>query len=55
MQTIEEKKRDSPHPAIVADRQGIIIDVYSHFEQVFGRERSEITGQPLRRALPVYF
>ncbi|HEY9647855.1 MAG TPA: PAS domain S-box protein [Chroococcidiopsis sp.] len=55
MQTIEEMKQDSLYPVIVADHQGMVVDVNSHFEQVFGWKRDEICGQLLTVILPVYF
>lgn len=55
MQTIEEMKRDSQYPVVVADHLGIIIDTNFHFEQVFGWHREEIIGQPLTVILPFYF
>jgi len=55
MQTIEELKRHSDQPVIVADSQGIVIDVNTHFETIFGWQHSEIVGKPLTVVLPVYF
>ena len=42
-------------PVIVANHEGIVIDVNRNFEAVFGWNRSEISGQPLTVILPVFF
>jgi len=55
MQTIEELKRDSDQPVIIADNQGIVVDINTHFETIFGWQKDEILGQPLTVVLPVYF
>lgn len=40
---------------VVADQQGNVVDVNSHFERIFGWTSTEIIGQPLTVILPPFF
>lgn len=52
--TIEElKQRDVP--VVVANHEGIIVDVNHQFEAVFGWSAQEIIGQSLTVILPPFF
>ncbi|CAN1210004.1 PAS domain S-box protein [Tumidithrix helvetica PCC 7403] len=42
-------------PGVIADSQGIIVDVNEHFEQFTGWEKDEIVGQLISVILPSYF
>jgi PAS domain S-box-containing protein len=55
MDTIQQLKKNSPDPLIIADNQGTVIEVNHHFEQVFGWRRQEIIGQHVTVILPVHF
>lgn len=52
--TIEQLKQ-SDVPVIVADHEGNVVDINSHFEVVFGWSAQEIIGQPLTVILPLFF
>lgn len=52
--TIEQmKQRDMP--VIVANHEGVVVDVNTHFENIFGWSSQEIIGQPLTVILPPFF
>ncbi|AKG24501.1 PAS domain S-box protein [Calothrix sp. 336/3] len=55
MQTIDELKNQSNFPVVIADDQGIVIDINHHFETVFGWNHDEIVGQMLSVILPPFF
>ncbi len=42
-------------PAVIADFQGIIVDVNEHFEIFTGWKKQEIVGQLISVILPSYF
>ncbi len=42
-------------PVIVANHEGIVVDVNNHFEIIFGWSAQEIIGQPLTMILPPFF
>lgn len=52
--TIEQLKQGDV-PVIVADDEGIVVDINTHFETVFGWTAQEIIGQPLTVILPPFF
>lgn len=52
--TIEQLKQ-SNIPVVVADHEGNITYINSHFQQVFGWSLEEIIGQPLNIILPEFF
>ncbi|MEH1871150.1 PAS domain S-box protein [Nostoc sp.] len=52
--TIEQLKQ-SDVPVIVADSEGIVVDINIHFVNVFGWTAEEIIGQPLTVILPPFF
>ncbi|WP_017655545.1 PAS domain-containing protein [Fortiea contorta] len=52
--TIEQLKQ-SDVPVIVADHKGIVVDINTHFVDVFGWTGEEIIGQPLTVILPPFF
>ncbi|MBJ7901399.1 MAG: PAS domain S-box protein [Cyanobacteria bacterium RI_101] len=55
METIDELRTKSQLPVIITDHQGIVLEVNSHFEAVFGWSTAEVVGQSLTIILPVYF
>ncbi|AFZ03004.1 PAS domain S-box protein [Calothrix sp. PCC 6303] len=55
MLTINELKNDSNLPVVIANDQGIVIDINHHFEKVFGWNQEELVGQMLSIILPSYF
>lgn len=52
--SIEQLKQGNL-PFVVANQSGIIVDINSHFEAVFGWSSAEIIGQPLGVLLPAFF
>ncbi len=52
MQTIEELKRESDVPIVVADHHGLITHVNEPFERVFGWPANEIIGRSLATIIP---
>lgn len=52
--SIEELQKNTSLPLIVANNQGIIISINSHFEIVFGWKPEEVIGQMLTMILPPY-
>ena len=52
MKTIEEVKRVTKIPVVIADEQGYIGHVNHAFEAVFGWTRDEIVGKPLTTIIP---
>ena len=42
-------------PGVIADFQGIIVDINEHFEIFTGWEKQEIVGQLISVILPSYF
>lgn len=52
--TIEQLKQ-ADVPVIVADHEGIVVDINTYFETVFGWTAQEIIGQPLTVILPPFF
>lgn len=50
--TIEELKRRSEVPVVLADARGTITYVNGQFERVFGWTASELIGQPLTTFIP---
>ncbi|WP_144051011.1 PAS domain S-box protein [Calothrix sp. PCC 6303] len=52
--TIDQLKQ-SDVPVIVADHEGIVVDINSNFEIIFGWTAEEIIGQPLTVILPAFF
>ncbi|MDJ0796070.1 MAG: PAS domain S-box protein [Calothrix sp. MO_167.B12] len=52
--SIEELQKNSELPVIVANNQGIIISINSHFETVFGWKPEDLVGQMLTVILPPY-
>lgn len=52
MKTIEEIKRVTKIPAVIADEQGYIAHVNDAFQTVFGWARDEIVGKPLTTIIP---
>ena len=52
--SIEELQNHSSLPLIVANNQGIIISINSHFKTVFGWESEDLIGQMLTIILPPY-
>lgn len=53
-QTIEQLKAGE-HPVVVANQEGLIIDINAPFEAVFGWTKAEIMGQSLTIILPPFF
>ena len=52
MKTIEEARGVKDLPVIIANHNGIIVDVNELFEAVFGWERREIIGSTLAAIIP---
>lgn len=52
--TIAQLKQ-SDVPVIVADSEGIVVDINTHFVDVFGWTAEEIIGEPLTVILPPFF
>lgn len=53
--TLEELKRQTGAPVIVANHQGVVTEVNAAFEQVFGWKAAEIQGKPLTTIIPPSF
>jgi PAS domain S-box-containing protein len=52
MKTIDEARGVKDLPVIIANHQGIVVDVNELFEAVFGWKRSEIVGSTLAAIIP---
>ena len=52
MKTIEEIKRETGVPILIADHQGMVTHVNERFEQIFGWRSHEIIGQSLAAIIP---
>lgn len=52
MRTIEEIRRETDVPVVIADHQGIITQVNERFEAVFGWQAHDIIGKPLSTVIP---
>lgn len=52
--TIEQLKQGDL-PVIVANHEGIVVDINTHFEAVFGWSAEDIIGQELTLILPSFF
>jgi len=52
--TIEQLK-ESDLPVIVANHEGVVVDVNTHFEAIFGWQAQDIIGEPLTVILPPFF
>jgi PAS domain-containing protein len=50
-----EQLKQGDLPVVVADHEGNIVDVNSHFETVFGWSAQEIIGQSITVILPPFF
>lgn len=50
--TLEELRRETAIPIVIAEETGIITYVNAAFEQVFGWRRAEIVGQPVVVLVP---
>lgn len=55
MATIEELKRETGLPVVIADGQEAITQVNERFEAVFGWRANEILGKPLTTIIPKNF
>ncbi|MEB3219200.1 MAG: PAS domain S-box protein [Nostocales cyanobacterium 94392] len=52
--SIAELQQNSSLPLIIANNQGLIISINSHFETVFGWKPEDLIGQMLTIILPPY-
>lgn len=52
METIEELKRVTDVPVVIAGQNGLILEVNPRFEAVFGWGMREIVGKPLTTIIP---
>lgn len=50
--TFEELRRCSDAPVVIADQEGLIIEVNKPFQAVFGWSAEEIVGKPLTVIIP---
>ena len=50
--TLDELRRQTGIPIVIADHQGLITDVNERFEAVFGWQKQEIVGKPLTTIIP---
>lgn len=52
MKTISELRKNSEIAIVVVDHQGIIIEINTQFNQVFGWQNDDVIGQPLGVIIP---
>ena len=52
MNTIDELKRETANPVVVADQQGLVVYVNQRFEAAFGWQPKDILGKPLTVIIP---
>lgn len=52
MSTIDEMRRRSDLPVVVADHQGFVTHVNEQFEKTFGWKKDEIIGKALTTIIP---
>lgn len=52
MKNLDDMRRETALPVIIADHQGLVIYVNSRFESVFGWTADEIRGKPLTVVIP---
>lgn len=52
MNTLNDMKRETGVPVIIADQQGYITYTNDRFEEIFGWTRDEALGQPLTIIIP---
>ena len=52
MSTIEEIRRETNVPSVIADHQGVITQVNKRFEAAFGWQAQEIVGKTLSTLIP---
>lgn len=50
--TLQEMKRETTVPVILADERGTVVYVNKAFEAVFGWSQDEIAGKPLTVVIP---
>ncbi|MBI4323100.1 MAG: PAS domain S-box protein [Candidatus Omnitrophica bacterium] len=50
--TVDELRRETGVPVVIADHQGVILYVNERLERVFGWSASEIVGKPLTILIP---
>lgn len=54
MITIEEL-REQPLPFVLADQEGLIVEINGHFQQEYGWRPEELVGESLSKILPDAF
>jgi len=54
MTTIDEMRRETAVPVVLANHQGFITYVNRPFKEVFGWQEEEIIGKPLTHLIPQY-
>lgn len=50
--TLEQVRRETGTPVVIADHRGVIIQVNARFEETFGWQAGEIVGKPLTAIIP---